>query len=351
MSCAKIGPVTSEEPRDQVNDREPARRVTSYDVARESGVSRTTVSYVLNDTPGKSISADTRTLVRDTAERLGFAPSPAARILRSGRSDVVLVLLPSWVTSVVTEVFLETMSELLGRSGLTLLVHYGPTRGPFSQIWRAVIPRAIISVTPFTSAEMREMTRAGIQGLTTIDASPDRFGGERALQENIGRLQVDHLVSAGHTSIGYATTSAASLSLFAAPRLAGVMHACAERGLPAPSLATVPLDIDAARSVLAAWSRPSLRITAAAAYNDEVALALLGAARLEGIDVPRDLAVIGVDDMPAAQLVLPRLTTVTQAIGDEARYLAGLILAADNPGVEAPERPTQYLSVVVRESA
>ncbi len=342
--------MTPQHPRDELKDGGRARRSTSYDVARESGVSRTTVSYVLNDTPGKSISAETRALVRATAERLGFAASPAARILRSGRSDVVLVLLPTWVTSVVTEVFLETMSELLRKSGLTLLVHYGPPRGPFSQIWRAVIPRAIISVTPFTPGEMREMTQAGIQGLTTIDASQDRVGHARTLQENIGRLQVDHLVSAGHSVIGYATTSVAALSSFAAPRLAGVMHACAELGLPAPLLATVPLDIDAARAVLAGWWRPSGGVTAVAAYNDEVALALLAAARLEGLDVPNDLAVIGVDDMPAARLVVPRLTTVTQAIEAEARFLAGTILATDDPSGETPQRPSQYLSVVVRES-
>ena len=70
--------------------------VTSADVARESGVSRTTVSYVLNGTPGTSISDATRQRVLEAAARLGYAPSAAARTLRSGRSDLVLCLLPDW---------------------------------------------------------------------------------------------------------------------------------------------------------------------------------------------------------------------------------------------------------------
>jgi DNA-binding LacI/PurR family transcriptional regulator len=72
------------------------RRVTSADVARVAGVSRATVSYVLNDTPHQTISAATRTRVFEAASSLGYAPSAAARALRTGRSDVVLCLLPDW---------------------------------------------------------------------------------------------------------------------------------------------------------------------------------------------------------------------------------------------------------------
>src|SRR6185312_9765886 len=72
------------------------RRVTSADVARLAGVSRATVSYVLNETPGQTISISTRGRVLDAAARLGYAPSAAARTLRTGRSDVVLCLLPDW---------------------------------------------------------------------------------------------------------------------------------------------------------------------------------------------------------------------------------------------------------------
>ena len=66
------------------------KRVTSADVAREVGVSRATVSYLLNNTPGQSISAETRRRVLEAAERLGYMPNRNARALRLGRSDIVL---------------------------------------------------------------------------------------------------------------------------------------------------------------------------------------------------------------------------------------------------------------------
>ena len=71
-----------------------ANRVTGRDVAERAGVSRATVSYVLNDTPRQTISAGTRDRVREAATQLGYSPSAAARTLRTGRSDVVLCLLP-----------------------------------------------------------------------------------------------------------------------------------------------------------------------------------------------------------------------------------------------------------------
>src|SRR4051812_10769267 len=106
-----VGSAGSPLPR---SGRSESRRVTSSDVARVSGVSRTTVSYVLNDTPGVSISAPTRAHVLATAKDLGYTPSAAARTLRTGRSEVVLVIMPRWVSSAVTEAFLDHLDRLLG---------------------------------------------------------------------------------------------------------------------------------------------------------------------------------------------------------------------------------------------
>jgi DNA-binding LacI/PurR family transcriptional regulator len=71
----------------------PRRRPTSGDVARLSGVSRATVSYVLNKDPRQSISLATRSRVLDAAQQLGYVPSAAATALRRGRSRLVLLAL------------------------------------------------------------------------------------------------------------------------------------------------------------------------------------------------------------------------------------------------------------------
>src|SRR4051794_28173 len=74
------------------------KRATAADVARAAGVSRTTVSYVLNDTPHQQIPEATRHRVLEAAERLSYSPSAAARALVRGRSDVILFVFPAEVT-------------------------------------------------------------------------------------------------------------------------------------------------------------------------------------------------------------------------------------------------------------
>jgi len=79
-----------------VNGPARGRRPTSADVAREAGLSRATVGYVLNEVPHQSIPEPTRQRVFAAAAKLGYTPSAAARSLRSGRSNLVLCLLPDW---------------------------------------------------------------------------------------------------------------------------------------------------------------------------------------------------------------------------------------------------------------
>lgn len=339
----------SADPPLQRSDAQP-RRVTSSDVARVSGVSRTTVSYVLNDTPGTSISAETRAHVLATAAQLGYLPSAAARTLRRGQSDLVLVLLPRWVSSAVTEAFLDALDRRLGAAGLTMLVYYGRGRGRLAGVWRAVTPRAVLSATPFSAAELRELSQAGVHALS-MGSSGEEGSSDATLQERIGRMQIDYLVEAGHRRIGIATSSDAGLQEFAAPRLSGARERCAELRLRAPAVAAVDLDVESTRPIVAKWRRMRPAVTAVAAYNDEVALAVLGAARTEGIRVPEELAIIGVDDLHAGRLVVPALTTVVQAVEVEVQYLVARLL--QDSIASRQQRPSldQHLSIIVRASA
>src|ERR671932_2290978 len=120
------------------------RRVTSADVAREAGVSRATVSYVLNAVPHQKIAEATRQRILEAAARLGYAPSAAARAMRSGRSDIVLCLLPDWPIGPTVGGFLEHLSAALAADGLTLLAH-PRARGdrPVGELWKTVNPAAV----------------------------------------------------------------------------------------------------------------------------------------------------------------------------------------------------------------
>ncbi|GAA1654836.1 LacI family DNA-binding transcriptional regulator [Microbacterium flavum] len=329
-------------------------RVTSADVARESGVSRTTVSYVLNATPGAAISDETRRRVLDTAERLGYTPSAAARALRSGRSDIVVCVLPDWSAGPVIDRLLDHLTTLFAEAGLSLLVFHDLGDRPLTHLWRAVTPRAVVALGPLTPADAAAMAVAGIPVVgATLDApsAPQTFA---VPQQAIGALQVGHLVDRGHRVLGYAAPHDDRLEEFAQRRLSGARAASRERGVAEPQVRTVELDSLEASVAVRGWWQAG--VTGIVAYNDEVAIAVLAGARAAGLRVPDDLAVIGVDDIPLSRLTTPALTTVWQAIDGQAEHLVGAALDAlghrEGGGRPSPSpRPAGELFRVVQRAS
>jgi DNA-binding LacI/PurR family transcriptional regulator len=321
------------------------RRITSADVARAAGVSRATVSYVLNDTPRQTISAATRTRVIEAATSLGYAPSAAARALRTGRCDVVLCLLPDWPIGPEVGTLLGSLSTELARCGLTFVAHPGNRADrPIAELWKAITPAAVLAFTDFTPAEIAAMRAAGVALVVGLG------GREPATpQRHVGRLQAGHLAAAGHATVGYAYPDDERVRIFAEPRLAGVRDGCSDHGLAGPLVRTVPLDPVAAADAGRDWRAAG--VTGVCAYNDEVALAVLAGARREGLWAPDDLAVIGVDDIPAARLAVPALTTVTTDQSVVAARLSRTVVAAIGGRALPVGVPTEIVRVVRRESA
>ncbi|WP_232014274.1 LacI family DNA-binding transcriptional regulator [Cellulomonas fimi] len=324
--------------------------MTSADVARESGVSRTTVSYVLNAKDGVVITDATRQRVLDAAARLGYTPSAAARTLRSGRSDLVLCVLPDWTVGPVIDTLIDHLTTALAEHGLSVLVHSGRGKGSLADLWRAVTPCAVLGLAPFDEADTHAMRQAGIPVVGTAldeDPHPEIFS---VPQADIGGLQVEHLAERGHRVLAYAAPSDDRLAAFADRRLAGARAVCERLGLPEPRVAPVDLDVASAVAAVRQWRSGDDPVTAVAAYNDEVALAVLAGLRAEGLRVPDDVAVIGVDDISAARLAAPALTTVWQAIDAQASYLAASVLTALGLAHDPPQRTSDVFHVVQRES-
>ncbi|HEX6518786.1 MAG TPA: LacI family DNA-binding transcriptional regulator [Streptosporangiaceae bacterium] len=326
------------------------RRLTSADVARESGVSRATVSYVLNGAPNQVISAQTRQRVMEAAERLGYAPYAPARALRSGRSDVVLFLIPEWPIGTAIASLIEHLSARLADVGLTLVVHAHPRAArPVSELWKAIAPAALINHQALSPAEEAAAEKAGMLVVTPV-FRPRGGRTFRSFQRRIGELQVHHLADIGHRRLGFAMPEDDRLQAFTAPRRDGVIQACAERGLPAPMVLTVPLDAAAAAPAVRQWAAAEPPVTGLCGYNDEVALAVLAGMRKLRLHAPGDLAVIGVDDIPAARLGVPPLTTIATGMAVFGEHLADLVSSSLN-GRPRPTRPSEdVLTVIRRES-
>ncbi len=328
------------------------RRVTSADVAREAGVSRSTVSYVLNDTPHQKIPDATRQRVFDAAARLGYVPSAAARTLRSGRSDVVLGLVPDWPLGAAVGHLLQCMTAAFARRGLTFVVHPNTRAArPLNEVWKAIAPAAVLALDEFSDADAADMRAAGVQVIVTMHASARHRWRQIPMPENpIGALQARHLAAA-HTRLGYAYPDDQRVAVFAEPRLAGASEVCAELGLPEPDVRTVPLKPSAAADAVRSWLAASPPVTGICAFNDEIAMAVLAGLSHLGLEAPRDMAVVGVDDIPSAAVAHPPLTTVVQEFAVIAEHYAGSVVAALD-GEQLPAEPASGgFRLEIRESA
>jgi DNA-binding LacI/PurR family transcriptional regulator len=311
------------------------------------------VSYVLNDAPHQKIPAATRERVLAAAARLGYAPSAAARALRSGRSDVVLCLLPDWPIGPTVGELLVSLSSAFAGQGLTLVAHPRAERDrPVTDVWKAITPVAVIAWEDIAEDDAAAMRAAGIELAVALLGRSGRGRREVGIpQQRAGRLQVEHLAAQGHRRLGYALPDDERVTGFAGPRHDGVRQACAELGLEEPLVRIVPADADRAAEAVDAWRAADPPVTAVCAYNDDIALAVLAGLRRRGLEAPADLAVIGVDDVPVAKLAAPPLTTVRTDLRAVAEHLASTIVAA-LAGRPAPRRPgSDIVHLVRRESA
>src|SRR3954451_13066119 len=237
------------------------RRPTGADVARHVGLSRATVSYVLNNTPHQAIPEHTRRRVLAAAAELGYTPSVAARALITGRSEVVLLLLPDWPIGPSVGALLESLSDAFGDHGLTFVIHPHSAARPVSEVWKAITPAAVVTFEELEPTETAKLQAAGIQLSVAL------FGGRRGgramdiPEQRTGRLQAEHLAAAGHRTLGYAWPDDPRVATFAQPRLDGVRQACADLGLARPHVVPVPLPPDGEAAAVHAWRAANPPIT------------------------------------------------------------------------------------------
>ncbi|MBO2448693.1 LacI family DNA-binding transcriptional regulator [Actinomadura barringtoniae] len=322
------------------------RRVTSVDVAREAGVSPATVSYVLNRVTRQRISEETRRKVMAAVDKLGYTPSAAARDLRRGRSDIVLLLLKGIPLGFTAIELVEELTDALGRHELTLVTRLERDR-PLTEMWRELTPAAVIFFTEVSEEDRAQLSTAGAH---IVHNWPDANGQDpiTAGQVEIGRLQAVHLAANGHRRLGYLGPDDARMRDFAGPRLEGVRQACAERGLTPPDVREMPFGSAAAVRIARTWQAAG--ITGVCAFNDEYAFTFLAGMRAAGLAAPDDLAVVGVDDIPLAQLAAPPLTTVRQDMRIVAATLTHQVLRGLGLS-DGRALSTEASILVVRDSA
>ncbi|MGW6877807.1 LacI family DNA-binding transcriptional regulator [Streptomyces xanthophaeus] len=315
---------------------QPPTAATSADVARLAGVSRATVSYVLNNAEAVRISEPTRRKVREAAEELGYVPHAAARSLRAGHTRIVLLPTSHVPVGPLYSTFLNELQWGLRRLDYTV-VQYGSlglSGDEAARAWAELRPVAVISLGEITLSahNVATLKRAGARAVITM--GPVSVPGAHALvmdQQEVGARAAAHLVERGHRRIGVVVPQEEGMGLFSDPRLAGA------RSVEGALIEPVPMTYteESAAALAARWR--GLGLDGVFAYNDEYAMLLMRALQDEGLRIPDDVAVIGADDLLIGRLLRPRLSTVQieMPTGD---HLASLVDRAVREPSEVTER-------------
>jgi DNA-binding LacI/PurR family transcriptional regulator len=295
-------------------------RVTLRDVAAASGVSRATVSFVLNDDPRQTISAATRDRVKQAARELGYVPHGVARAMREGTSRVVVLSIDAGLEGAYSRSYVRGLDAELAAHDHVLLVRHGHhTPRSTQQILDAIAPRAVIQFgeTYLTGRGLDDMGGGWRDGLAAHSA-----------------LQLRHLVEHGHVHIALALPEPEPP--LAAVRLTVLGQAAKELGVPVPRTFHAPRALPDCAAAVADFLTGSPEVTAIAGFNDDAALRVLTALRGAGRAVPDDVAVIGFDDNGYGEYATPALTTVRVDAEAHGRLSARLALRLDTSGLRPP---------------
>ncbi len=326
---------------------------TINDVARVAAVSKKTVSRVINRSP--LLGDDTRARVQAVIDELGYIPNPQARALALRRNFLIGLVHDNPNAQTVMNVqqgMLEALHDTefemvvrpVDRGSATMLAdlrHFLERQRPYG-----VLLMPPISENDLVARACREIgCRYVRMGSAMLDEAEHMVASN---DREAVRGAVDHLIAQGHRRIGLICGPHGFRS--ARERRSGFEDALAGAGitLPRSFIAdgnyTFESGLTAAERLLDLMPRP----TAIFSSNDEMAAGVVHAARMRGLDVPRDLSIVGFDDTPIAAHVWPPLTTVRWPIASMARSATLKLIADSHPEVE---EPSLFLSTLIRRAS
>ena len=330
---------------------------TINDVARLAGVSKKTVSRVINNSP--FVREETRAKVEAVIAEAGFTPDPQARGLAFRRSFLVGMIYDNPSPNYVVNMQQGVLDAVRG-SGLELVVHpcNRSSENFLADVQGFVVRQKLFGVVmpPSVSEDERVVAllrEADCPYVRIASVSLDEPARMVVTNDSLGAAEAArHLAELGHTRVAFISGPDSFRSSHERGR--GFAEGLAEHGLaldPAyvrRGAYTFESGVAAAADLLA-LSKPPTGILAG---NDEMAIGVMKAARDRGLDVPFDLSIVGFDDLPMASRVWPNLTTVRLPVRDMGR-MAAEKLTARSRGLDptALDQPEIIPSLVVRDSA
>ena len=298
------------------------QEISIADIARVAGVSHTTVSRALRESP--LISVDTRERIQKLAQEMGYTPNAIAQSLQTQRTSTIGLVVTSIDDPFLSDVVkgVEEVARVGGFSVLLSATHNDPDQEivVIETFHRRRVDGILVASSRITNKYKKRLgfVRVPTVLINSQAESQDELLHWVAVDDRAGaRLAVEHLQQLGHRSIGYLGVTCRPRSnqlrlqgYQDAMTTAGIMPQDRWIGIAPGTEASDEEDVAAGQALL-----PHLldaEVTAVFCYNDMVAIGVLIACHKRGIAVPQELSVIGFDDIRLASYVTPSLTTIHQ---------------------------------------
>lgn len=330
--------------------------LTLEEIARKAGVSRSTVSRVINNQP--DVSNEVRDRVMQVVEETGYHPHSAARSLASQHTNVIGLIIPRSVINFFTDPYfprmIQAVAEACNRHDYTLSLYPFHTeddeRKLFPRITRSGMVDGIIIQATYAAPELFEQLHAGevpyvvagrpLNDPTCSYVDVDNAGGASAA--------VRHLIQLGYKRIAH--IAGPLVSTEGLDRLEGYKQALSESGLSVCPEMIAEGDFTEMSGYTAAQRLLPLHPDALFIASDIMAIAAMRAIREANLTVPDDIAIVSYDDVPPAAQAIPSLTTVRQPIRSMGIKLVETLVDVIENGKNPPRRVLFGTELVVRES-
>ncbi len=332
-------------------------KVTSQQVAKHAGVSRTTVSFILNDVPGVKFPQETKDRVLHAAETLGYVPNEAARTLASGKTYTVGLVLRQ-AEHLKVDAFISQaifgLNEVCNQQGFRLLIESSDDidrEGTYSGLVKAKKIDGLVVIN--SRIDDKQLYAVVDQGFPTVLIGSVEHSEEYSIIHDSKVVDlVEYLISLGHKRIAHITLAPLSDHSVSFERLLSYRKVLETSGIGFDD-ALVRYGNYSAESGFMAMNELLVKKpypTAVFAANDTIAIGVMAAIHQKGLRIPQDIVVVGYDDIPIAAYTSPPLTTVRQSAVESGK-LAGEMLIQLVRG-EKPKKRVKRLEaeLIVRES-
>jgi len=291
------------------------KRAILADIARAANVSLMTASRAINQKPG--VSEDVRQRILALAAEMGYRPNAIARSLATRQTTTIGLVVPDITNPFFAQVARGVEDAAFENQYSVFLLNTNEDRqresAALDSLWQKDIDGIILCSSRLTEAELTAQIQR-FPALVLINREvknpPANLVTINVDDRQIARLAVEHFLADGRRQIGCIGGPAASFS--SRRRLAGYRRALKEAGLPVDSslVENALPNTEGGRQATAALLARQPALDAIFAFNDLIAVGAMQACQETGRRVPEDIAIIGVDDIPLAEIIRPRLTTL-----------------------------------------